>query len=230
MESGFNLYYTFREGETAWLYARVLRLLRQLLGVTVFSIDPYQVGHENEEGIESGAFWFYRKLGFRPVRADLMKLMLAEERRIAADPSRRTSARTLRKLAAGHMLFELPDANAAAGKGEWDRFQIRNLGLAMQKRMAGEFGGNAQKMRAHSEDFVSRSLGLRVRDWSEGERLALENVALLLAMMPIESWDSADRETAARIIRAKGGGDESLYLTLMQKHSRLRAAAIRLGY
>jgi len=33
-----------------------LRLLRQFLGVTVFSIDPYQVGHENEEGIESGAF------------------------------------------------------------------------------------------------------------------------------------------------------------------------------
>src|SRR5207248_4467984 len=34
MESGFNLYYTFREGETAWLYARVLRVMRQLLGVT----------------------------------------------------------------------------------------------------------------------------------------------------------------------------------------------------
>ncbi|HEX8899139.1 MAG TPA: hypothetical protein VF751_10610, partial [Chthoniobacterales bacterium] len=57
MESGFNLYYTFRDGETAWLYARILRLMRQLLGVNVFSIDPYQVGHENEEGIESGAFW-----------------------------------------------------------------------------------------------------------------------------------------------------------------------------
>jgi hypothetical protein len=229
MESGFNLYYTFREGETAWLYARVLRLLRQLLGVTVFSIDPYQVGHENEEGIESGAFWFYRKLGFRPVRADLVKLMLAEERRIAADPSRRTSARTLRKLAAGHMLFELPEANVTAGKGEWDRFQIRNLGLAMQKRMAGEFRGDAQKMRAHSVDFVARALGLRIRDWSEDERLALKNFALLLAMMPIQNWDSADKQTVARIIRAKGSGHEALYLKLMQKHSRLRAAMIRLS-
>jgi hypothetical protein len=76
MESGFNLYYTFRAGETAWLYARILRLMRQLLGVTVFSIDPYQIGHENEEGIESGAFWFYRKLGFRPVKPELLKLRL----------------------------------------------------------------------------------------------------------------------------------------------------------
>jgi len=224
MESGFNLYYTFREGETAWLYARVLRLLRQFLGVTVFSIDPYQVGHENEEGIESGAFWFYRKLGFRPVRPDLMKLALSEEHRIAADPRRRTSARTLRKLASGHMLFEIP-----SGKGGWDKFQIRNIGLAIQKRMAHEFHGDAQKIRVHSENLVARSLGLRPRDWSEGERSALKIFAPLLAMMPIESWEPADRQLAARIIRAKGSGDEALYLKLMQKHSRLRAEVIRLG-
>jgi hypothetical protein len=29
-EVGFNLYYTFREGESAWLYARLLRLFRQI--------------------------------------------------------------------------------------------------------------------------------------------------------------------------------------------------------
>ena len=63
-EIGFNLYYTFREGETAWIYARTLRLLKQLMGVTVYWLDPYQIGHQNEEAIESGAFWFYRKLGF----------------------------------------------------------------------------------------------------------------------------------------------------------------------
>src|SRR5712671_5304945 len=157
MESGFNLYYTFRDGETAWLYARVLRLMKQLLGVTVFSIDPYQVGHENEEGIESGAFWFYRKLGFRSTKADLQKLALSEERKIAADPRRRTSPRTLRRLAAGHMLFELPDASAAVGK--WDQFQIRNLGLAIQSRMAREFKGDARAMRLHSLELVERTLG-----------------------------------------------------------------------
>jgi hypothetical protein len=42
-EVGFNLYYTFREGESAWLYARLLHLFRQELGVTVFSVDPYQL-------------------------------------------------------------------------------------------------------------------------------------------------------------------------------------------
>jgi hypothetical protein len=229
MESGFNLYYTFREGETAWLYARILRLMRQMLGVTVFSIDPYQVGHENEEGIESGAFWFYRKLGFRPVRPDLLKSALSEERKISADPRRRTSARTLRKLAAGHMLFELPDANSGAGKGDWLRFQIRHVGLAVQRRMAREFDGDAQKMREHSIDCVERNLGLRIRGVPGSARSALENLALLFAMTPIDVWSSADKQLATRIIQAKGSGDESLYLKLMQKHSALRAAVIRFG-
>jgi hypothetical protein len=229
LESGFNLYYTFREGETAWLYARILRLMRQLLGVTVLSIDPYQVGHENEEGIESGAFWFYRKLGFRPTRPDLLKMAVSEERRLSADPRRRTSARTLRKLAAGHMLFELSDASAAAGKGEWDQFQIRNVGLAVQKRMARKFDGDAQKIREHSIDFVERNLGLRIREVAGGARSALENLALLFATTPIDRWTFADKRLAMRIIQAKGSGDEALYLKLMQKHSPLRAAVIRLG-
>jgi hypothetical protein len=227
MESGFNLYYTFREGETAWLYARILRLMKQLFGVTAFSIDPYQVGHENEEGIESGAFWFYRKLGFRPTRPDLLKLTLSEERRIAADPHRRTSARTLRKLAAGHMFFDLSDASTTVGT--WDRFQIRRVGLAVQGRMARDFDGNAQKMRRNSMALVERTLGPQTSDETAAERSALENLAVLFAMMEIGRWDSSDKQLAARIIRAKGSGDEALYLKLMQQHSSFRAEVIRLG-
>src|SRR5205807_3538447 len=116
----------------AWIYARVLRLCRQLLDVTAISIDPYQIGYENEEGIESGAFWFYRKLGFRPVRPELMKLTLAEEKKIAQRTGYRTPARVLHKLAKGHMLFQLPPKTSRGDRGtlrsEWDRFQVRNLG------------------------------------------------------------------------------------------------------
>src|SRR3989442_9074805 len=131
MESGFNFYYSFREGETAWIYARSLSLFHHLLGVTAFSIDPYQIGYENEEGIESGAFWFYRKLGFRPARPNLLKHTLEEEKKIARRLSYRTPARVLRQLAAGSMIFEM----AQTKTGDWDRFQVRNLGLAVQRRM-----------------------------------------------------------------------------------------------
>ncbi len=226
MESGFNLYYTFREGETAWMYARILRLMRQLLGVTVVSIDPYQVGHENEEGIESGAFWFYRKLGFRPVRPELMKLALTEEQRIAARRGYRTPARTLRKLAAGHMIFEAARTNAFA----WDRFEARNVGLAVQQRMARDFNGNAKEMRADSANFIERVLDLDTRNLDEDGLQAFGNLALVLAMIPeIARWNAREKELAARIILAKAGGDEALYLRLMQKHALMRAALIGFG-
>jgi hypothetical protein len=130
MESGFNLYYTFRDGETAWLYARTLNVMHRHLGVTAFSLDPYQIGHENEEGIESGAFWFYRKLGFRPTRPEVLKLVQKEEQKLARRSGYRTSARTLRQLAESSMVFELNQDQA----GDWDRFQVRKIGFKAQRR------------------------------------------------------------------------------------------------
>ena len=226
MESGFNLYYTFREGETAWLYARILRLMRQLLGVTVFSIDPYQVGHENEEGIESGAFWFYRKLGFRPIKPELLKLTQREEARVAKNPAYRTSAATLRRLAAGHMLFELwPD-----GSKTWDNFQVRNIGLAVQKRMARGFDGDSDAIRKTSVQLVSRALGINSSRFGEAEHRSLQDLSLVLAGTELRKWTPAQKSLMARIIRAKASADESLYLKLMQKHAALRDVLIRLGY
>src|SRR5262249_53573398 len=64
-EIGFNTFPAYRDGETAWIYAQTLRLLRQLHGSNAISVYPYQIGDGNEEAIDSGAFWFYRKLGFR---------------------------------------------------------------------------------------------------------------------------------------------------------------------
>ena len=227
MESGFNLYYTFRDGETAWLYARVLRLMRQLLGVTVISIDPYQVGHENEEGIESGAFWFYRKLGFRPVKPELRKLTLGEEKKMATRRDYRSSAPMLRRLAAGHMIFELfPERT----RSEWDRFSARQVGLAVQKRMAREFGSNPKLIREASLDLVTRALSIKPGGWSDAERAALANLTLPIAMVPdLSRWDDSQKQLAVQIIRAKGGNDEARYLKLMQKHTALRRALIRLG-
>ncbi|HTW67434.1 MAG TPA: hypothetical protein VME17_22595 [Bryobacteraceae bacterium] len=129
MEVGFNLYYTFREGETGWLYARLMRLFQQLLGATCFAVDPYQIGRHNEEAIESGAFWFYRKLGFRPANAGVAELLELEEAKIRKDPSHRTSARTLERLAAGWMIYETPGAHP----GDWDHFETRRAAMALHE-------------------------------------------------------------------------------------------------
>ena len=107
MEVGFNLYYTFRQGETAWLYARLLKLFHQQFKVQAFTIDPYQLGHENGEAIDSGAFWFYAKLGFHSTSRTVRKLAEREQQRIAADPKYRTPPRTLQKLAEAPMIYRV---------------------------------------------------------------------------------------------------------------------------
>lgn len=226
MEVGFNLYYTFRDGETAWLYARILRLFRQLLGVTSFSVDPYQIGFENEEGIESGAFWFYRKLGFRPVEVKLAKMVEAEERKIESRTEYRTSARLLRQLSAGHLILEFPPSP----HGAWDRFQVRNLGLAVQRRMAKHFGGEAERIRHASVESVSRTLGVRTADWREAERRAFENLALVLALIPdLARWTKDEKSSIVRLVRAKAGAAESRYVRMLQNHTKLRNAILKLG-
>ena len=142
MESGFNLYYTFRDGETAWLYARTLNVFHHFTGVRAFSLDPYQIGHENEEGIESGAFWFYRKLGFRPTWKDTLQLTIKEEEKIRTREGYRTSAATLRKLAQSPMIFELDRDRV----GDWDRFQTRNIGFKAQRGLSAEEQGALNKL------------------------------------------------------------------------------------
>jgi len=106
MEVGFNLYYTFREAETAWLYARLLKIFRERLGAKRFWIDPYQIGHENDEALDSGAFWFYRKLGFRSTSGEIAKLIEREETRIAATPGYRTPPAILRRIARAALIHD----------------------------------------------------------------------------------------------------------------------------
>ncbi len=149
MESGFNLYYTFRDGETAWLYARTLNVFHHFTGTRSFWLDPYQIGYENEEGIESGAFWFYRKLGFRPTRKEVLQLALKEEEKIKTRQGYRTSATRLRKLAASPMIFELDRDRV----GDWDHFQIRNIGFKAQR------GLNAEEKQALAQ--ISRAKASR---------------------------------------------------------------------
>jgi len=225
MEVGFNTFYTFRGGEVAWIFAQVLRCLCSWMGTTCVSMYPYQLGHNNDEAIESGAFWFYRKLGFRPGRRDLVQLVEREEARIARDPKYRTPARTLRRLAEGHMFYELP----GSAVGAWDEFSTRNIGLRVVRRMGKEFEGDGRRFREAAVRSLARVLHAQVPEGGNA-RVAFENFALVAALMPeLQSWSPAERQELLRIVRAKVGRDEMGHLHLLQRHERLRRETLRLG-
>ena len=226
MEVGFNTFYTFRGGEAGWIYAQVLRCLCHLTGATCISVYPYQLGHENDEAIESGAFWFYRKLGFRPGRAGLQELAEREEKKIAANPKYRTPPRTLKRLASGHVFYELPGSEV----GAWDRFSTRKIGLRVSQRMAREFGGDLDRMRQRSRRALARILGTTTSSWTALEKVAFDNFALALGgTSELRAWNKKEKEELVRLIRAKAMRNEMLYLHLTQRHDRLRRALLRSG-
>jgi hypothetical protein len=225
MEVGFNTFYTFRGGEVAWIFAQVLRCLCSWMGTTCISMYPYQLGHNNDEAIESGAFWFYRKLGFRPGRRDMVRLVEREEARIARDPKYRTPARTLRRLAEGHVFYELPGSEV----GAWDGFSTRNIGLRVVQEMGKEFGGDGRRFREAAVRSLARVLRTRVPEGGSA-RVGFENFALMAALVPgMASWSPAEKQELLRIVRAKRGRDEVHYLHLLGKHRRLRGEMLRLG-
>ncbi len=225
-EVGYNVYYTFREGESAWLYGRVLRLLNQVLGVTCFSVDPYQIGHHNEEAIQAGSFWFYRKLGFRAVETGAARLAEREAEKIRARPGYRTPARVLQRLAESPMIFEPSGAEA----GAWDRFQARNLGLRAARSIVERHGGDATRTRKAALHRTAAALDVILRRWNEDERRAFSQLALILTLIPdLRQWRPSERRAVAAIIRAKAARDETRYLRLLQRNARVRAAVLRLG-
>jgi hypothetical protein len=226
MEVGFNTFYTFRGGEAAWVFAQVLRCLCRRMGTTCISMYPYQLGQNNEEAIESGAFWFYRKLGFRPGRPDLLTLVRREEERIARDAKYRTPARTLRRLADGHVFYEL----SGSENGVWGRFSTRNIGLKVNRRMAAHFGGDAARFREEATKSLARSLGSEILRGGAEFRKDLGNFAMILSLLPeLRSWSSVEKRALGDIIRAKSGRDEMTYLHRLQRHAKLRKAFLRLG-
>lgn len=212
-EVAFNLFPSFRGGEAAYLFARVLAVSRWVLGAQAFSIEPYQLGEGNEEGIESGAWWFYYKMGFRPIAATPRRVLRQELARMQARPGYRSPPETLRQLATGHMVHE-PRAGAAAGNGAQRAWLpwMPAMGLALSLMPEQEAAEQA------SRRFGAESLNR----WSAPERLAWQRMAPLLMALPgVERWSPQQRLAAVAAVRAKGGVRELAYLQKVNQHAAL---------
>jgi hypothetical protein len=109
---GVNVFPPFRGGESVRIVADLLRCYRHAFGVRAFCVDPYQIGYGNPDGIRSRSFWFYYRLGFRPLERDLARVARAEFARMRGDATYRTDERTLKSLAQATMRWVVPDASA----------------------------------------------------------------------------------------------------------------------
>ncbi len=229
-EIGVNLFPEFRGGESAFIFAQVLRAYRQRYRVEQFLVDPYQFGKGNSEAIRSGAFWFYYRLGFRPTDRDVAREAAAEWSRVASRGGYQTSASRLRRFTAAPLFLDVGSLEAGvtpALDAPWQPVapDLPALGLALTRWIAGQHQGDRLRAQAESVRLVRRVLGAPARSVQGSEREWSERLAPLVAMIPeLGGWPPRDRHRLAAALAAKGGPRERDYALRLQQLRRLRLA------
>ena len=218
----FNTFDTFRGGEAAFTFARWLAALRHVFGTSSFSIDPYQLG--NDEALESAAWWFYAKLGFRPRDAATARLARDELARVQRSPRHRTRAATLRRLAERHLFFDLdPECPHPL-------FPLAAVGLRSGAALSARAGADRERAVDEASTELLRHCGLAsLQGFSLDRREAWRRFAPILTLLDLGAWQDDERRALVDVIRAKGGRSERDYVARYLAHPKLDAALRRRG-
>jgi hypothetical protein len=218
-EMGINLFTEFRGAEIRRIYALLMQALYQLLGGRYFFLTSYGMGELNPEALRSGAFWFYRKLGFRAADPGIEALAREEEAMMRRRPGYRSSLATLRELSHTDAYFDLSG-------GKRRPLDFEGLGLVVSRMVKEEFGGDRRRAARVCGRRVREALRIKDLDaWTPDEKTALERIAPALALVPdLARWPAPEKRALARAIRAKGGRSEADYLRTLEQAPRLAKA------
>lgn len=223
VDISYNTFPTFRGGEAAYVFSRMLATLRTVFGARTFTIEPYQLGLGNYEGIDSGAWWFYYKLGFRPRNPHIRALVRTELARMKSNPRHRSSATTLHKLAADYLYFEPPGERAP----HWPRLTQFGESIAIELGNRSGFDRNAALDQCLTDTVRRLKVGPPAHA-SKNVLAAWRNWAAVVAQLPgIERWNPRERRQLADVISAKGSRRDTDYLTRFDDHPKLGTALRR---
>jgi hypothetical protein len=216
-ELNYNIFPPFRGRGAAEIYAWGVSVVRAMLGVTALCVDPYQLGDGNKEALESGSFWFYYKLGFRPRDEARLRMADAELAQKAKDPNHRSSRSTLKRLANGAIELDLVP--------ELDRptVDVARIGLTVSEYAARRFGADRERATRTLAAEACELLGVhRSIRFSAEERFAWSRWAPIVAVLPrVSRWTIREKQALVGVIRAKGGRREHVYARRLNAHARL---------
>jgi hypothetical protein len=226
-EISINIFDTFRGGEAAWLYAQYARICYQWCRAPWLVTRKWQLGGEgNDEGIESGSFWFYDKLGFRSVDPRLRRLADSERKKIAARKGYRCPESVLRKLAEADVVFSLQGRPAS----EYREFPAGAAGLAATGVIAKQFGGKRRGLQARVLQEMRQRFKLSYAGWSRDEKARFAQMSLFVLALPkVESWSAGDRRKLFAMCRAKGSSHEADYVRGMPENLKFFSALRKLS-
>lgn len=213
---GLNIFPTYRGGESQYIFGQILELHRQVYNLNRFSVDPYQIGKDNSDGIKSGAFWTYYAMGFEPLKPEQRELARKENEKRSTVKGYRSSPSVLRKLAESRMELVL--------KGKPVRFDANDLSTAYASVIKTRYAGNrkaAEEYACHrlikllllESAYRNSNLFFVVKNWS----------VLLMANEKLVRADKALQQQLKKMFLLKANGSEEGYLQQIRASKQLKS-------
>src|SRR3990170_4555868 len=138
LDFAINIFASFRQGESAYLATQLLRVYRRIFRMRTIVVDRYQLGHESAEALQSGSFYFYHRLGFRPRDPDVLRVLAEEQAKLAAARAYRSPIPALRRLAGAEIYLTLPGGHPEPET----RARATDVAALVARMVAREFGGD----------------------------------------------------------------------------------------
>lgn len=215
-EIGVNLFEEFRGGESALIFAQVLRTYAWHYRVRQFLVDSFQFGEDNPEAIRSGAYWFYHRLGFRSTSAELRRIADREQQAMNQSPAHRTSPRILKRLATAPLFLNLHAAPRDGGTYVPVAPDLIRIAQRVSATIGRDYAGDRARALA---DAIKRTTP-QMTEWSAE---ATQRFApWMMLVRDLARWPSAERRRLAQALNAKLAPRERSYALALQRCERLR--------
>jgi hypothetical protein len=206
-----NVFPTYRGGESPFVFERFAAVFHHHFGARKLLMRRYQVGWQNPEGLASGSFWFYWKLGFRPVDARVREEAEAEARRLERRKGARSSEATLRRLSRSDMVL----ATDGTGAEEFRDLDLKRIGFAVSGLIETGYGGDRGRALADMTRRLARVLSVPSMS---------SRIAPVVALVPdLGRWSAQERRALAALLRAKEAPRERPFVLALRRHARFAA-------
>jgi hypothetical protein len=206
-----NVFPTYRGGESPFMFERFAAVFHHHFGARKLLMRRYQVGWQNPEGLASGSFWFYWKLGFRPVDARVREEAEKEAWRLERREGARSSEAKLRRLSRSDMVLCTDGSRAE----EFRDPDLKRIGFAVTRLIETRYGGDRDRAVADLTRRVATTLGVPS---------VPTRIVPVVALIPdLRRWTTEERRALAALLRAKEAPRERPFVLALQRHGRFAA-------
>lgn len=215
---GINIFPALRGGNSSLVFAAVLRLYHSYYNANRFVVKPYQFGKNNADGLRSGAFWFYYKLGFRPVTAALKKIAADENEKKQQQPAYRTPVAVLKQFTAAPVELVLD-------KNSYPVYDGGDISKAITNAIIKNFAGNREKALQYCKKELKKFMTVHQIKIKPAALSLLNKQLLWMLLLKDNNNRFPFTKTAAtqliKLLIAKFDTDEREYIMLLQKNKKL---------